>query len=65
MDQKTSVRMQKTSTSPGKFNGTLYLSLLYTLLSSGDVYFAVQSTSFVVKCIQDVAFIVEACHLEH
>ncbi len=65
IDQKTSVRTQKSSSGPGKFNGMLYLSLLYMLLSHGDMYFVVQSTSFVAKCIQDVAFIVKACHLEH
>ncbi len=65
IDQKTSVHAQKTSSSPGKFNGMLYLFLLYTLLSCRDVYFVVWSTSFVAKCIQDVAFIVKAHHLEH
>ncbi len=53
IDQKTSVRMQKSSSSPGKFNRWLYISLSYMLLSCEKVYFGVWTTLFVVRCIHD------------
>jgi hypothetical protein len=63
--QKTSLRLQKSSSSLGKFDGMLYLPLLCMLLRHGNDNFVVLSVSFVAKCPQDASFVIEACHYEH